>query len=86
MKSERVIQRDLERIRKQPTFKRQEDAVEAALKKISSKEDCPEIWQEPDNGKYVMANSEAFEALCRNGYKKILSTGILCGLLELEKR
>lgn len=77
---------DLKRIAKQPVFKRQEDAVEYAMKKMASGDGYPEIWQEPDGGKFVSANDEAFEALYRHGYRKILDARIILEMLNNEKQ
>lgn len=73
-------------VAKQPAFKRQEDAVEAAMKKIATDEDYPQIWQAPDDGEFVVANYQAFEALYRLGYKKIIDPVFIRGMVEAEKK
>lgn len=86
MTEQKGTNRDQELIRKQPVFKRQEGAVELAMKKISAKEDYPEIWREPNDGDFVVANEDAFEALYRNGYKKILDAKVIKGFVETGEK
>lgn len=46
-----------------------EHAVEAAIRAGG----VFRIWQEPDNGNFVVAGPDAYEALLRAGYKEILT-------------
>ena len=59
-------------IDKQPAFMTLEEAIAFAVKRIKSGEDLPDIYQEPKNGKYLVANSQAFEVLVQHGYKRVL--------------
>ena len=57
-------------IEKQPVFDSKDEAIQAAIQ--ANKTNACEIWQEPNGGKYVVAKPEAFEALYRGKYKKVL--------------
>lgn len=63
-------------IAKQPVFDSKKEAIEAAIK---NQELC-EVWQEPNGGKYVVAEPEAYEALHRAKYKKILDAVTLADI------
>lgn len=73
-------------IAKQPAFDTKEEAVRLAMKKIQTKEDLPEIWQEPNGGKYIVANWQAFETLARKGYKKLIDAGSIKEVTESRTR
>ena len=64
-------------IAKQPVFNSKEEAIDYSLKKMKEDQDLPEVFQEPDGGKFVAANYQAFETLMRKGYKRV------AGLAEL---
>lgn len=60
-----------EKVSKLPAYDTKDKAVEAAVLQEKKDKIC-EIWQEPGGGKFVVANPDAYEALYRAGYKKIL--------------
>ena len=59
-----------ELIGKQPVFESKADAIKYALENYDG--DTLDIFQEPDGGKYVAANWQAFETLFRRGYTRIV--------------
>lgn len=71
-------------IEKQPHFENKEQAVAAALKQIEAKTDYPEIWQEPNGGKYLVANYQAWETLYGKGYKKVMDQSTLVDKLQID--
>lgn len=61
-------------IAKQPVFDSKKKAIQAAIK-ANKEMAVNEIWQEPNAGRYVVAAPEAFEALYREKYTRILDSG-----------
>ena len=61
-------------IAKQPVYDSKETAIQAAIK-ANKEMAVNEIWQEPNDGRYVVAAPEAFEALYREKYTRILDSG-----------
>lgn len=63
-------------ISKQPVFASKNKAIQAAIQ-ANKKLTVHEVWKEPKSrgGRYVVAAPEAFEALYREKYTKILDAG-----------
>lgn len=64
-------------IQKQPVFDNKDKAIQAAIEAHKKPGDgIYEVWQEPPDrgGRYVVAESPAFEILYREKYKRILDT------------
>lgn len=60
-----------EKVSKLPAYDTKDKAVEAAVLQEKKNKIC-EIWQEPGGGKFVVANPDAYEALQRGGFKRIM--------------
>ena len=63
-------------IAKQPSFNSKEKAIQAAIK-ANAKLTVHEVWKEPNGDRYIVAAPEAFEALTREKYKRVLSAAEL---------
>ena len=68
---EETKRKEKKRIAELPTFDTKEQAVEAGIEMARKKELC-EIWQEPGGGKFLVAVPDAYEALWRHKYKKVM--------------
>lgn len=66
-------------IAKQPAFDSKEEAIEAAIK-ANEKLTIHEVWTDGD--RFIVAAPEAFEALVREEYKRVLDAGELA---EIER-
>lgn len=66
-------------VEKQPVYDSKEAAVKAAIQENEKPNVC-EVWQEPNNGKYVVAAPEALEALYRAKYKRVLDSTALADI------
>lgn len=67
----KIEQWERDTILSQPVFDIKEDAINYCLEKYDSQESFPEVYQEPDGGKYLAADFKAFELLLRSGYERI---------------
>lgn len=63
-------------IAKQPAFDSKEKAIKAAIK-ANEQLTVHEVWKEPDGERYIVAEPEAFEALIREKYKRVLTAAEL---------
>lgn len=59
-----------------PSFDSKEKAIQAAIK-ANAKLTVHEVWKEPNGARYIVAAPEAFEALTREKYKRVLSAAEL---------
>lgn len=66
-------------IEKQPAFDSKEEAIQAAIK-ANEKLTIHEVWKEPKGDRYIVAAPEAFEALVREEYKRVLDAGELADI------
>lgn len=66
-------------IEKQPAFDSKEEAVEAAIK-ANEKLSIHEVWKAPQDDRYIVAAPEAFEALSREKYKRVLNAADLADM------
>lgn len=58
-------------VSEQPVFESKEEAIQYALQCYEKGDKFPEVFQEPDGGKFIAATMPATEILYREGYKVI---------------
>lgn len=71
-------------IAKQPVYDSKDEAIKAAIQANKKPGAVNEVWKEPKDkgGRYVVASSQAFEALHREKYKRVLDD---CMLADIER-
>lgn len=69
-------------IKKQPVYGSKDEAVKAAIQANKNPKEVYEVWKEPKErgGRYVVAESKAFETLGREKYTKILDSSRLADI------
>ena len=68
-------------LKKLPVFTGKDEAIQAAIK-ANKKSGVYEVWKEPKErgGRFVVAESQAFETLYREKYTQVLDSGRLADI------